>query len=143
MTGRCAVTSGRSTQAYVSLPDSFHPIHSPTGDQLVNRKQALPYVSWIMDDSGGAFEPADESIASELRDITDCWLVGYWRGPGFEPLFCAVRSYLGVILDEEEAEEICAEWLDENGWFEDEGPRVADYAVPPESPSAATGGIHT
>lgn len=86
----------------------------------MTRNQALPYVSYVLDDA-----------LSDAHTITDILpnarLVG-WQC-GFEPLFVAVQSYLpDVRLDDDEAEEIAADYLTEIGWFVD-NPTPADYVI--------------
>jgi hypothetical protein len=74
----------------------------------MTRDQALPYVSYCIDD---ALSPRScKDIPANAR------LVG-WQC-GFEPLFVAVWSYLNVRLDEDEAAEIAFDYLHEIGWFE-------------------------
>lgn len=86
----------------------------------MTRDQALPYVAHVLDDA-----LSDEHSMADLRD--DARLVG-WQC-GFEPLFVAVQSYLpGVRLDEQEAEEIATDYLEEKGWF-DRAPWAADYVI--------------
>lgn len=93
--------------------------HNRTSSRLT-RDMALPYVSYVLDDALSA----DHTLA-DIR--LDARLVG-WQC-GFEPLFVAVQSYIsGVVLDESEAEEIAADYLDEIGWFTDEV-RDADYII--------------
>lgn len=38
---------------------------------------------------------------------------------GFEPMVVAVWSYLGIMLEEDEAEEIASDYLREIGWLEE------------------------
>lgn len=97
----------------------------------MNREQALPYVSFVVDDSGNGREIGADPHAyvrpgNRSRLLTDnrtepesmCYpsvLVG-WQC-GFEPLFVAVHSCLDVRLDDDEAEEMAREFLEERGWF--------------------------
>ena len=76
----------------------------------MNKKQALEYVSYCVDDA-----LCERNIADMPENAR---LVG-WQC-GFEPLFVAVWSYLGVKLSEEEAEEIAIDLLEEKKWFTDE-----------------------
>ncbi len=87
----------------------------------MNRKMALPYVSFALDDSLNV--RTGEAIPKHAR------LVG-WQC-GFEPLFVAVWSYLpGVTLDESEAEDIARDYLTERKWFSDlEADNAADYVI--------------
>lgn len=75
----------------------------------MNREQALPYVSFCLDDALSPF--------SGNREIPpDAVLVG-WQC-GFEPLFVAVWSYLpGCKVDADSAVEIAQEYLAEINWF--------------------------
>lgn len=83
------------------------------------REQAKDYISYYMDDSLAVHDQPFE-ITDKVR------LVG-WQC-GFEPLFVAVRSYLDVSLDDDEAEDIAKDYLTEIGWFADE-PTSADYIL--------------
>ncbi len=84
----------------------------------MNREQAMPYVSYALDD---ALSPrrVDEMPANAR-------LVG-WQC-GFEPLFVAVWSYLDVTLDDEEAADIASDYLQEINWFAGEE-REPDYIL--------------
>ena len=84
----------------------------------MNKKQALEYVSYCVDDA-----LCERNIADMPENAR---LVG-WQC-GFEPLFVAVWSYLGVKLSEEEAEEIAIDLLEEKKWFTDES-IPADYII--------------
>ncbi len=84
----------------------------------MNQIQALPYVSFYLDDTLNVRDAA--SMPANAR------LVG-WQC-GFEPLFVAVWSYLGVKLDACDAEEIARDYLIERSWFADE-PVDADYVI--------------
>ncbi len=86
----------------------------------INRKAAMAYCSFAVDDSGNP---------RRLDEIpTTARLVG-WQC-GFEPLFVAVWSYLpGITLDESDAEELATDLLRERGWFGDAGERDADYII--------------
>jgi hypothetical protein len=84
----------------------------------MTREQAIDYISFCVDD------------ALAVRSIDDmpanARLVG-WQC-GFEPLFVAVWSYLGVRLDDDEAADIASDLLDERKWFTD-GPTPPDYII--------------
>ena len=92
----------------------------------MTREQALPYVSFCLDDA--------LSVRS-INDMPDnARLVG-WQC-GFEPLFVAVWSYLpGVKVDADEAEEIARDYLAERNWFASKPawfggePVPADYII--------------
>jgi hypothetical protein len=87
----------------------------------MTREQALPYVSYCVDD------------ASSPRSIEDmpanARLVG-WQC-GFEPLFVAVWSYLpNIRLDDGEAAIIATDFLQETNWFDNiDEPRPVDYII--------------
>lgn len=76
----------------------------------MTREQALPYVSYAVDDA--LSERATTDIPPEAR------LIG-WQC-GFEPMFVAVWSYLGYRIDDDEASEIASTFLLERSWFADE-----------------------
>lgn len=86
----------------------------------MTRELALPYISYCVDDA-----LSERSI----KDMpADARLVG-WQC-GFEPLFVAVWSYLGVRLGDEEAEEIASDLLREKNWFADKSAdNFADYII--------------
>lgn len=86
----------------------------------MNRSQAMPYVSYAVDD---ALSERDQSeIPNNAR------LVG-WQC-GFEPLFVAVWSYLGNRLDDADAEDIAKDFLQEKHWFTDNtNPPDADFIL--------------
>ena len=74
----------------------------------MTRDQAMPYVSFCVDDAL-AVRRVDEMPANAR-------LVG-WQC-GFEPLFVAVWSYLpDTHLDEDEAIELATDLLIERKWF--------------------------
>ena len=85
---------------------------------IVRRKQALPYVALCIDD------------ALSVRSIDDmpdnARLVG-WQC-GFEPMFVAVWSCLGVCLTNREAESLAVDLLQERKWFSGE-PSNPDYII--------------
>jgi hypothetical protein len=87
----------------------------------MKREQALPYVSFAVDDA--LAERSVTDIPANAR------LVGWQCGP--EPLFVAVWSYLpGTILDDDEAEELARDLLKERCWFvDDKNPPDADYVI--------------
>ena len=85
----------------------------------MNRRQAMPYVSFCIDDA--LCERRIEEMPYSAR------LVG-WQC-GFEPLFVAVWSYLDVRLDDEEAEDIARDYLMERHWFSNDELKEADYVL--------------
>lgn len=90
----------------------------------MNRTQALPYVGHAVDNALSPRNERGEAIPATAR------LVG-WQC-GFEPMFVAVWSYLDrpgdmIKMDRDEAEEIAKDYLEEIGWFGEDGPREADY----------------
>lgn len=84
----------------------------------MSREQAMPFVSFGVDDTGAIREVSEAPANARL--------VG-WQC-GFEPMFVAVWSYLGVRLDDAEAEDFATVALRERGWFEWE-PMDADYVL--------------
>lgn len=73
----------------------------------MTRNEALPYIAYAVDDT---------LATRDVEDMPDnARLVG-WQC-GFEPMFVAVWSYLGVRLSEDEAVEIATDLLVERGWF--------------------------
>jgi hypothetical protein len=87
----------------------------------MTQSQALDYVSFGVDDALAIYDRLPSPLPAHVR------LVG-WQC-GFEPMFVAVWSYLGVRLDAAEAEDIAADALLERGWFAD-GERIdADYIL--------------
>jgi hypothetical protein len=88
---------------------------------MMTREQALPYVSFCVDDA-----LSECKIKDMPTDTSKVKLVG-WQC-GFEPLFVAVWSYLDLELDEQEAEELATELLIEKNWFKGK-PRAADYVL--------------
>ena len=95
----------------------------------MTREQALPYVSFVVDDAGSGRELGADMHATtresghKYRSV----LVG-WQC-GFEPLFVAVHSYLDVELSDDEAEDIARDYLVERRWFADEQSTAADYII--------------
>lgn len=93
----------------------------------MNREQAMSYVGHCVDDT-----LCPRKIEEAPADARLVRLVG-WQC-GFEPLFIAVWSYLGVRLDDEEAEEIAIDYLVEMKWFANPDykgrpPPPADYVL--------------
>jgi hypothetical protein len=82
------------------------------------RKQALDYISYCVDDALSERHIAE--IPANAR------LVG-WQC-GFEPLFVAVWSYLGITLDAHDAADIAIDLLTEKHWFVGE-PTEPDYII--------------
>jgi hypothetical protein len=80
--------------------------------------EAREYIGYCVDDA------LSERAPHEMPD--NARLVG-WQC-GFEPTFVAVWSYLGVRLDDAEAEEIATDLLREKNWFGGEE-RPADYVL--------------
>jgi hypothetical protein len=101
----------------------------------MTRKQAIPYVAFVVDDAGAARELGADMHAiiresgGEFKHPSK--LVG-WQC-GFEPLFVAVHSYLDVSIDDSDAEDMAAEYLEERGWFGDNRANYerapADYVI--------------
>jgi len=113
----------------------------------MKRELAIPYVSYVVDDAGsgrhlgedphaiirGCRDDATRGMGSpctipavsafEYRSV----LVG-WQC-GFEPLFVAVHSYLDVRIDDADAEDMAAEYLEERNWFGEAGRVDCDYII--------------
>jgi hypothetical protein len=86
----------------------------------MTRDQALPYVSFGVDDAMSPRDPKDAPFNARL--------VG-WQC-GFEPLFVAVWSYLGGRLDDDEAVELATDLLVERKWFyNNDQPTQPDYVL--------------
>lgn len=96
------------------------------------RSDAVPYVSFVVDDAGSGRCLGDDMHAI-VRESGDAFqyasvLVG-WQC-GFEPLFVAVHSYLDVALTDDEAEDMAREYLEERNWFADpDSDHSADYII--------------
>lgn len=89
--------------------------------KVMKRSEALKHVGHAIDDAMAV--RTGEPIPEHAR------LVG-WQC-GFEPMFVAVWSYLGVRLSDDEAEDIAREYLLERGWFSDPDAddNFADYVI--------------
>ena len=107
----------------------------------MNRKMAIPYVSFVVDDAGSARILGADPHAIVRESTPGCLpssqrpdgqfeyasvLIG-WQC-GFEPLFVAVHSYLDGRLDDDEAEEMARDYLAERNWFSEE-PTDCDYII--------------
>ena len=94
----------------------------------MNRTQAIPYVSFVVDDSLSV-----SRLRHNVRDYSPggfqypSVLVG-WQC-GFEPLFVAVHSYLDVELDDDEAIELATDFLSERNWFGQVEELEPDYLI--------------
>ena len=84
----------------------------------MDRKAALPYISFCLDDSLNVREL--DNMPKNAR------LIG-WQC-GFEPLFVAVWSYMGFELDESSAIDIATDYMRERKWFGD-NEREPDYVI--------------
>lgn len=98
----------------------------------MNREQALPYVSFGVDDALASYTRDGNQMVAGIyrRDIpANAVLVG-WQA-GFELLFVAVWSYLpDTKLEAGEAEELARDLLQERRWFADnDNPPAADYVL--------------
>lgn len=96
----------------------------------MTRDQAKPYVSYIVDDSGNGRKLNDDPHAVIIEQNTEFQhaskLIG-WQC-GFEPLFIAVHSYLNVTINDADAEDMAAEYLEDIGWFSN-GRKDCDYII--------------
>jgi len=98
--------------------------------QPTARDRFLPYVSFVVDDAGSGRELGADQHAI-VREAGDQFtyasrLVG-WQC-GFEPLFVAVHSYLDVEIDDQDAEEMARDYLEERKWFAGE-PTEPDHLI--------------
>ena len=84
----------------------------------MTREEALLFVSHCVDDA--QTQHPTTNIPDHAR------LVG-WQC-GFEPMFVAVWSYLNVRLNDDDAEELASELLNEHTWFT-HGKVPADYVI--------------
>lgn len=84
----------------------------------MDKDQAKQYVAYAVDDVG-AIRQANEAPENARYVGWQC---------GFQPVFVIVWSYLNVRLDDDEAEELAADWLEEIGWFMGD-PTPADYII--------------
>jgi hypothetical protein len=92
----------------------------------MKRSDALPYVSFVVDDAlaGGR---VGEGPHAEVKP--ESWLIG-WQC-GFEPLFVAVNSSGKLCMAD--AEDIAKDYLRERGWFADDyADNACDYAIAPK-----------
>lgn len=104
------------------MPSAYHLVQIDRNPepQTMNRADALPYVSFAVDNA------LSERQASEAP--ANARLVG-WQC-GFEPLFVAVWSYLGSRIDDDEAAELATDLLQEKGWFSDnDNPSAPDFIL--------------
>lgn len=85
----------------------------------MNREQALPFVSYAVDNALSERQPSEAPENARL--------VG-WQC-GFEPMFVAVWSYLGGRLDDEEAIDLAVDLLSEKNWFADGERTEPDYVI--------------
>jgi cysteine synthase len=96
----------------------------------MTREQAISYVAFVVDDAGAGRELGADPHAIVRQEGPEfkysSKLVG-WQC-GFEPLFVAVHSYLDVGIDDQEAEDMAREYLEERGWFAGES-KDADYII--------------
>jgi hypothetical protein len=86
----------------------------------MKREDAIRYVGHAVDDALSPRTERGAAIPANAR------LVG-WQC-GFEPMFVAVWSYLGVEMAFDDAEEIAADYLEEINWFSN-GRVPADYVL--------------
>lgn len=92
----------------------------------MDRERAKQYVAYTVDDTGCPGKPARQGYCEgdelKYRPVLIGWLCG------FEPLFVAVHSYLDVRLDDDEAEDLARDYLEEIGWFSGT-PTEADFII--------------
>ena len=94
----------------------------------MNRKQAESLTRVVLDQSGGLVEINSPAAPCHLKQLHDCWLIGFY-GPGDQATVIGVRSYLGGILDQDEAVQIATDYMVE--WRKIHPERAADFAVAP------------
>lgn len=96
----------------------------------MTRAQAIPYVSYVVDDagSGRALNADPHAIVRSGIDFSHRSILIGWQC-GFEPLFVAVHSYLDCHIDDDEAEELAKDYLSEIGWFGSKDATDPDYIV--------------
>lgn len=90
------------------------------GFKMITFQKALEYVAYVVDDSLNVSSYTGQDLPEKTV------LVGYQCG--FEPLFVAVYSYLDCEIDEQDAEEIASDYLQEKNWFS-EGKEDCDYII--------------
>ena len=83
-----------------------------------------PYVGYVVNDTLHAgLVDSDFHLKVNDRSV----LVVYQCG--FETMVVAVNSYLGISVDDKEAEDLAADYLSEIDWFNADGTREADRIV--------------
>ena len=96
----------------------------------ISRESVMDYVAYVVDDAGCG-RSLDDDLHAIVRDTDTSKypsvLVG-WQC-GFEPLFVAVHSYLDCYIEDDEAEEMAMEFLEEIGWFGPDGAKYPDYLI--------------
>jgi hypothetical protein len=102
----------------------------------MTREQALPYVSFGVDNALVAFGTGHAMFSGPLPDPipANAVLVGWQCGS--EPLFVAVWSYMTDTrgnrdqVDADEAIDLATDMLGQKGWFTDnESPPEPDYVI--------------
>ena len=99
---------------------------------ILSREHAKEFVGYVVDDTGCGRIVGDDMHAVVREDHKGGFeygsvLVG-WQC-GFESMFVAVHSYLDVKLDSEECIEMATEYLDEIGWFSEDGSRHPEHVI--------------
>ena len=102
----------------------------------MNRQDAMPYVSFGVDNALAAFGTGGAMQSGPMPDpIPDNAVLVGWQC-GFEPLFVAVWSYMTDLqgkrskVGTEEAIELATDLLQEREWFTDnENPPEPDYVL--------------
>ena len=96
-------------------------------------EDALPYVAKIVD-TALSVQDCIGSDAGQMLEGKKCKLVG-WQC-GFEPHFIAVVDAYDCEVDDDEAEEIAVDYLEEKNWFvvddmgyPDKRDRTPDYVI--------------
>ena len=88
--------------------------------KMIKFNDALPYVAYVIDDALNVKEYTGQYIPE--------WSVLIGWQCGFEPLFIAVYSYLDIELDDQEAEELATDYLEEIKWFNGDK-KACDYII--------------
>lgn len=95
----------------------------------MDREEALRHVEHVVDDTGDG-RPLDYDMCAIVRNNDDyVWrsvLVGWKQGS--ELVVVAVHSLMDVSIDNDEAAEIAADYLEGIGWFE-AGAYAPDFVV--------------
>jgi hypothetical protein len=84
-------------------------------------KDAIKYIGHYVDDAGSSNE---FDVNKAEGPVT---LVGWQCGT--EPMFVAIKSYIGVRLSEDDSVELATDLLEEIGWFGESDVKDPDYIL--------------